>query len=103
MPKKICICGAGSLGTVIAGWTAAKGKGEVSLLTGHPEAFSSELSVDLPSGEVLRGVIHRVSDKASEVIADADIVLLCYPGYMIRPCLEKIGPYLRPDACVGAW
>lgn len=102
MPKKICICGAGSLGTVIAGWTAAKGKGEVSLLTGHPEAFSSELSVDLPSGEVLRGVIHRVSDKASEVVADADIVLLCYPGYMIRPCLEKIGPYLRPDACVGS-
>ncbi len=100
--RKICICGGGSLGTVIAAWTAAGGKGEVSLLTSRPEAFSSELRVDLPSGEVLGGVISKVSDNPADVVSDADVVLLCYPGYMISPCLKAIRDYLRPDACVGS-
>ena len=100
--KKICICGGGALGSVIAGWSSAKGKGEDTLLTGHPESFSSTLGVDLPCAEALEGAVSRVSDKPSEVISDADIVLLCYPGYMIRPCLEAIKGYLRPDARVGS-
>ncbi len=100
--KKICICGGGSLGTVIAGWTAAKGKGDVSLLTGHPESFSSELSIDVLSTELIKGAVERVSDSAQDVVSDADIVLLAYPGYMIGPCLEKIKDFLRPEASVGS-
>ncbi len=99
---KICICGGGSLGHVISAWTAAKGKAEVSVLTGRPQSWSSSVAVDTPTGEVLTGRLARVSGDPAQVVADADIVLLCYPGYCIRKALLNIGPYLRSDAFVGS-
>ncbi len=99
---KVCICGGGSLGHVISAWTAAKGKAEVSVLTGRPQLWSSSVAVDTPTGEVLTGQLARVSDDPAQVVADADIVLLCYPGYCIREILLKIRPHLRTDAFVGS-
>ena len=100
--KKICLCGGGSLGHVIAGWLSSKGKAEVSILTGSPDRWNKEINVFLPESEVLTGRLTSVSGNPEEVISDADVVLFCYPGFMIASELERIKPYLKQDAYVGS-
>lgn len=100
--KRICLCGGGSLGHVIAGWLSAKGKAEVSILTGSPDRWNKEINVFLPESEVLTGRLTSVSGNPEEVISDADVVLFCYPGFMIASELERIKPYLKQDAYVGS-
>ena len=100
--KRICLCGGGSLGHVIAGWLSAKGKAEVSILTGSPVRWNKEINVFLPESEVLTGHLTSVSGNPEEVISDADVVLFCYPGFMIASELERIKPYLKQDAYVGS-
>lgn len=100
--KRICLCGGGSLGHVIAGWLSAKGKAEVSILTGSPGRWNKEINVFLPESEVLTGRLTSVSGNPEEVISDADVVLFCYPGFMIASELERIKPYLKQDAYVGS-
>ena len=100
--KKICLCGGGSLGHVIAGWLSSKGKAEVSILTGSPDRWNKEINVFLPESEVLTGHLTSVSGNPEEVISDADVVRFCYPGFMIASELEGIKPYLKQDAYVGS-
>lgn len=100
--KKICICGGGSLGHVIGGWLSAKDKSTVSILSGKPERWGQRIVVSLPSGENLCGSIEKVSSTPAEVVSDADVVLFCYPGFMIASALESIKPYLKESAFVGS-
>ena len=100
--KRICLCGGGSLGHVIAAWLSAKGTAEVSILTGSPDKWNKEINVFLPESEVLTGRLTSVSGNPEEVISDADVVLFCYPGFMIASELERIKPYLKRDAYVGS-
>lgn len=100
--KKICICGGGSLGHVIAGWLSARNHATVNILTGRPEKWKHEIIVDTPDGQILNGHIGRISNKAEEVIPESDIVLLCLPGYMIAKQLEVIKPFLESSAFVGS-
>ena len=87
---KVCICGGGNLGHVVAGFLAAKGNCEVSLLTRQPERWQHQLSITTPEGEVLQGILQQVSSSAEEVVTPADLVLLCLPGYSIQEVLEQI-------------
>lgn len=100
--KRICLCGGGSLGHVIAAWLSAKGTAEVSILTGSPDRWNKEINVFLPESEVLTGRLTSVSGNPEEVISDADVVLFCYPGFMIASELERIKPYLKQEAYVGS-
>ena len=101
--KQICICGGGSLGHVIAGWLSAKGKAKVDILSGRPQKWHHEIAVNTPDhDQPLVGCISKVSSDPSEVIPQADVVLFCYPGFMIASALEQIRPHLREDAFVGS-
>lgn len=119
--KRLCICGGGNLGHVIAGFVAAQQDMEVSLLTNRPEAWSQELVITDVNGNghpstvhrppspfltspssIFRGRLKAVSSAAEEVIANADMVLLCLPGFAIHDELLKIRPWLKAGACVGS-
>lgn len=100
--KTICICGGGSLGHVIAGWLSAKSKARVNILTGRPELWSRSISVSTSQDGILQGSISAVSGNPEEVVPDADVILLSYPGFMIASELERIRPYVRSDAYVGS-
>lgn len=100
--KRVCICGGGSLGHVVAGWLSGKGKAQVSVLTGRPERWSGSVEVLLPEGETITGALSTVSASPAEVIPQSDVVLFCYPGFMIASELERIKPYLRKDTYVGS-
>ncbi len=98
--QRVCICGGGSLGHVIGGFLASKGC-EVNVLTSKPQCWGDSLIVDAVDGRVFEGRLHVVSDQPSEVIPEADVVLLCLPGYAIKPELERIRCFLAPNAVVG--
>jgi len=99
---KICICGGGNLGHVVAGFVAAQGAHEVRLLTRHPERWGRELTVEAPGGKNYVGRLRDVVSEASEAVGDADIVLLCLPGYAIRDALLQVRDCLPAGAAVGS-
>ena len=99
---KVCICGGGNLGHVVAGFLAAHGDCEVSLLTRHPERWQQQLEITTPEGEVLKGELKAISADPIQVVSPADIVLLCLPGFSIREVLQQIAPALTARTAVGS-
>lgn len=99
---KVCICGGGNLGHVVAGFLAAHGDCEVSLLTRHPERWQQQLEIMTPEGEILQGCLKTISSDPTQVVSPADIVLLCLPGFSIREVLQQIAPALTQGTAVGS-
>ena len=100
--KTVTICGGGSLGHVIAGWLSARNHAIVNILTNRPEQWNHEIVLDTPDGKLLRGQITTISNNPAEVIPQADVVLLCLPGFLIKTELEKIKPFLMKNTYVGS-
>ena len=98
----ICICGGGNLGHVITGFVAAKKEYEVSLLTRRPEQWNKTLHIHTPEDKMIEGTLQQITSNPAEVIPQADIVLLCLPGYGIVDTLQTILPYLKPQTPVGS-
>lgn len=99
---KICICGGGNLGHVCAGFLSAQSDVEVSLLTTHPDSWSATIDIDDPDGKTYHGHLSSISSNPAEALLSVDIVLLCLPGYAIRPTLQKIAPYISDRVWVGS-
>lgn len=99
--KTICICGGGSLGHVIAGYLGAKEDVNVNILTRKPEAWCNSLEILTPENSTIYANLNIISQNAEEVVPDADIIILCLPGYAIKDELMKIKPYVRKGAYVG--
>ena len=99
---KICICGGGNLGHVVAGFVAAQSQYEVCVLTRQPERWSKELTIEAPDDTTYVGRLSGIYSNARQVVSDADIILLCLPGYGIRDTLIQIKDYLKADAAVGS-
>ena len=98
----ICICGGGNLGHVIAGFIAAQGQHGVRLLTRKPELWSQTIDIETPLGTTLRGRLQSITDDASEAVSDADIILMCLPGFSIREVLLQIKDHLPLHTVVGS-
>lgn len=99
--KRICICGGGNLGTVIAGVAAARGY-MVNLLTRHPQRWSATVTVTDPERRVFEGRLNAVSSQPEDVIPGSEIVLVCLPATAMAEELRRIKPWLDEDACVGS-
>ena len=97
----ITICGGGNLGHVCAGFLAEQEDNHVSLLTSRPDQWSSILEVVDNEGKTYKGHLEKISAKPSEVIPNADIVLVCLPGYAIHDVLKKIVSCLHRETWVG--
>ena len=97
---KICICGGGNLGHVCAGFLANRGH-QVSILTTKPERWNPEFEIVAPDG-IFTGRISLISSDSKEVIPQAEMVLVCLPGYAIHDELVKIKPYLSKETIVGS-
>lgn len=101
MFENICICGGGSLGHVIAGYLAHKGK-KVSVLSQKPHLWSSEINITTCDNQSFHGKLSKISDKPIEVIPSVDVVLLCLPGFCLRKELLAIKEYLNKTTYVGS-
>ena len=98
---KICICGGGNLGHVCAGFLSSQPDVEVCMLTTHPDSWNSTIEVDDPDGRIFHGHLSCISSAPAEALLGVDIVLLCLPGYAIRPLLQKIAPHISDRVWVG--
>ena len=98
---KICICGGGNLGHVCAGFFASQDDLQVSLLTTKPERWSRYLEVVDVNGKTYKGKLERISSEPKNVIPEADIVLLCLPGFAIHEVLCDIKTWLNKKSWVG--
>ena len=98
----ICICGGGSLGHVCAGILASHDDVRVSLFTKRPEQWNFELSVQDPVGKEYVSTLYKVSSDPADLINEADLVLICVPGFLIEQVLKEISPYLNPSTLVGS-
>lgn len=96
---RICICGGGNLGHVCAGFLANRGH-QVSILTTRPERWSQTIQVVAPDG-IFFGQLAQATDRPDLVIPDAEVVLVCLPGYAIPKELSKINAYLSKSCLVG--
>jgi len=96
--RVITIVGGGSSAHALIPFLSMAGH-KVNILTRRPTDWSSEVEVQLQSieGEVkeaFRGSLSRISNKASEVIPQADIIVLCMPVSQYRLALHNIAPYV---------
>lgn len=98
---KICICGGGNLGHVCAGFFASQDDLQVSLLTTKPERWSRYLDVVDVHGKTYKGKLERISSEPKDVIPEADIVLVCLPGFAIHEVLCSIKSWLDKKSWVG--
>ena len=98
---KICICGGGNLGHVTAGFFAAQEDLQVSLLTTKPERWSQYLEVVDVNGKTYKGKLEKISSEPKDVIPEADIILVCLPGFAIHDVLCSIVPNLNNKTWVG--
>lgn len=98
---RITICGGGNLGHVCAGFLSVQSGNSVSLLTRKPDLWSKHIEVKDCKGNVFHGKLERVSNIPDEVIPEAELVLICLPGFAIKKELEIIAPYLSPSCVVG--
>lgn len=98
---RICICGGGSLGHVCAAVAASQGH-EVVMFTGHPEAWNTSIEAVDNTGKIYSGHLAAATADAREAVADASIVLLCQPGYIIGQTLTSLAPWLSADTAVGS-
>lgn len=96
-----CICGGGSLGHVMAGVISSQGY-TVNVLTNHPEKWNQSILIYDINQKILDGNLQKISNLPSECIPDADIVLICLPGYLINEKLQQIKKYLKSTAIVGS-
>ena len=97
----ITICGGGNLGHVCAGFLAAQPGNIVSLLTSSPQKWRNTIEVIDCHGRSFVGKLLEVSASPSDVIPDAELVLVCLPGFAIHDVLTKIKSYLSPTTLVG--
>lgn len=95
----ICICGGGNLGHVCAGFLANRGH-QVSILTTNPSLWGRSLEIVAPDGNFV-GELADITSEPSEVIPQAEMVLVCLPGFAIHDELEKIKLHLSKDCVVG--
>ena len=85
---KICICGGGNLGHVCAGFLANRGH-QVSILTTKPELWSQTIEIVAPEG-AFEGQLAQITSNAADAIPQAEIVLICLPGFAIQS--DRISP-----------
>lgn len=99
---KICICGGGNLGHVVAGYLSAKAAYRVGILTGKPTQWSDTLEIVDCHGNTFLGKPSIITSSPQAAIGDADVVLFCLPGFAIPGKLREIAPWLKPTAWVGS-
>jgi len=112
-PIKVCVCGGGNGSHVTAGYLGAKKEFEVYVLTRKPQQWmegikeKGGLVVNVRKcGDSQRttviGKIAKVSSNPADVVPDADVIICGGPSHANPIYLEKIAPYVKEGAKVGA-
>ncbi len=75
---------------------------EVSLLSRSPKRWSHDLTLQMPDGTEHTCYVPRITSDATEVIPEADYVIMCLPGFAFADEMRMIAPHLSPRTVVGS-
>lgn len=74
----------------------------MTVLTRQPDKWATTLSIITPEENVIQGGLSRITSEPSEACKDADIVLLCLPGFAIEDELKRMARHLDAHTWVGS-
>lgn len=97
----VALCGGGN-GTHVAAAVLARKGANVQIFTRRPQIFGTSIALDLPDGSTVSTPLGKVSSDASEVIPDADIVMIFSPVNAYEAILYDVAPHVKQNAFVGA-
>lgn len=101
-PVKFCICGGGNLAHALVAVLGSLPYTEVSLLTRSPARWGSRVRLLYQDELELFGRLTCVSSDPSEVIPDANVIILSLPSFARRSVLRGIYPFIKETAWVGS-
>lgn len=91
---KVVVIGGGNVGIVVSAILASQGD-LVTLLTRRPECWSDFVFAEVEgSTQIYEGQLKLVTSDPS-CVRDADLVLVCLPGYVMKSVFENIRPHLK--------
>lgn len=92
---KVTIYGGGNIGTQFAVHCAEKGHA-VTIYTSKPERFSKEISiVDETNVITHKGTLSCATNDAQTAFADADLIFVTIPAFMMQDAADKICPFAK--------
>lgn len=99
----ICVIGGGNIGTTLSAELAyLNPEKAVRLLTSKPDLFNKSIEViDVERDTSFSGTLDVISDDPEKVVADADVIFITTPSFLIEETLQKIKGYVKTGAFVG--
>jgi len=98
---RICVCGGGAIGHVLAALLGTRPEMTVSVLTRTPQCWQQDVVIHYRDRYRLTGRVARVSDNAATCVQSAQLILLAVPAYARVEMLSRISPFIAPGAWVG--
>jgi hypothetical protein len=99
---RIAICGGGNVAHVLVGLLSQRKGLEIRVLTRKPDLWDESIRVLDDQERNTTGCPHSISNQASEVIPNADLVILALPAYARAAVLNMIAPHLTGHVWVGS-
>ncbi|MCM1372056.1 MAG: NAD/NADP octopine/nopaline dehydrogenase family protein [Bacteroides sp.] len=99
---KVCVCGGGNLGHVVAAFLALQPSVEVTILTRSPQRWSHDLTLRMPDCSERACHVSHITSDAARAIPDADCVIMCLPGFAFADEMRLIAPHISPGTVVGS-
>lgn len=98
---KVTIYGGGNIGTQFAAHFAETGN-EVTMFTSKPKKFAKHLTVVDHQGQVLHeGDLSLATADPQAAFADADVIFVTVPSFVMKQAAEKITPFVKAGAKIG--
>lgn len=99
----IGICGGGNIAHSLIGLLGADASNEIRLLTRKPNAWQKQIRVVNREGEDLVGNIAAISDDASQIIPECDILILALPSQARESLIKQIAPFVSENTWIGSF
>ena len=97
----VAICGGGNLAHGCLATIGHMNKHfNINVLSRRPKVWQAEITAYTNGSSwenfgTLKGKLNRVSDDASLVVSDADLILICSPAHTKNDILKQIAPHLK--------
>jgi len=104
----LALCGGGNLAhATIATVGHQNPNSQIRLLSRRPEVWRPEIKAYTQKSSwehkgVMTGQISKCSNKASEIVPGANIILICSPAHTKIPILQEIRDHIDEGAFVGS-
>jgi hypothetical protein len=91
--KCVCIIGGGNIGIALACEIGKNTNARINLLTSKHKTFNKTItSIDTDKNKSVNGKLFLVTSDYEEALADADVIFVAVPAFIIQDIARKIKP-----------